>query len=235
MKLYGIAGKGTGKVGSMVYAISGGEQIVRQYNPIVANPNTERQVTQRSKFKLLTQLAAAVDATLAFRKQGLVSARNQFIAKNYDAVAVKNGEVTLSGADLQITPSSTPLTDLSATNGNGDTVNVSLANNSAELLDRVVYHAFTVQGANMIEHIGSTIVDEAGADGKFAGVLPKGSSATLILAYGVKDNSAAATIKYAETFADPNTFAVTGEVSKLFSTSDYSLTMTVGKVVDGLG
>ena len=235
MKLYGIAGKGTGKVGSMVYAISGGEQIVRQYNPIVANPNTERQVTQRSKFKLLTQLAAAIASTLAFRKQGLVSARNQFIAKNYGAIAVRNGEVTLSGADLQITPSSTPLTDLSATNGDNDTVNVSLVNNSAELLNRVVYHAFTVQSSNMIEHIGSAIADEPGADGKFAAVVPKGSSATLILAYGVKDNSAAATIKYAETFADPNTFDVTGEVSKLFSTSDYSLTMTVGKVVDGLG
>lgn len=235
MKLYGIAGKGTGKVGSMVYAISGGEQIVRQYNPIVANPNTERQVTQRSKFKLLTQLAAAIAPTLAFRKQGLVSARNQFIAKNYGAVAVRDGEVTLSGQDLQITPSSAPLSTITGTNGDNNTVNVSLRNNSAELLDRVVYHAFTVDDANMIEHIGSAIADEAGADGKFAAVVPKGVSATLILAYGVKDNSAAATIKYAETYADPNIFTVTGEVSKLFSTSDYSLTMTMGTVVDGLG
>lgn len=235
MKLYGIAGKGTGKVGSMVYAISGGEQIVRQYNPIVANPNTERQITQRSKFKLLTQLAAAIAPTLAFRKQGLVSARNQFIAKNYGAVAVRDGEATLSAQDLQITPSSTPLSAISGTNGDNNTVNVSLLTNSAELLNRVVYHAFTVDDANMIEHIGSAIADEPGADGKFAAVVPKGSSATLILAYGVKDNSAAATIKYAETYADPNIFTVTGEVSKLFSASDYSLTMTMGAVVDGLG
>lgn len=235
MKLYGIAGKGTGKVGSMVYAISGGEQIVRQYNPIVANPNTERQVTQRSKFKLLTQLAAAMAFALAFRKQGLVSARNQFIKKNYGAVAVKDGQVTLRGDELQLTPSNTPLSEITGTNGNNNTVNVSLANNSAELLDRVVYHAFTVEDANMIEHIGSAIADEPGADGKFAAVVPKGSSATLILAYGVKDNSAAATIKYEETYADPNSMLVCGDVSKLFSTSDYTLTMTVGAVVDGLG
>ena len=234
MKLYGIAGKGTGKVGSMVYAISGGEQIVRQYNPVVANPNTERQVTQRSKFKLLTQLAAAIAPTLAFRKQGLVSARNQFIAKNYAAVVMLDGKVELRGDELQITPSSTPLSEIRGTNGDNDTVNVALINNSAEVLDRVVYHAFTVEDAGIIEHIGSAIADEPGADGKFAAVVPKGGAATLILAYGVKDNSAAATIKYEETYADSNSMLVYGEVSKLFSTSDYSLTMTMGAVVDGL-
>lgn len=234
MKLYGIAGKGTGKVGSMVYAISGGEQIVRQYNPIVANPNTERQVTQRSKFKLLTQLAAAMAATLAFRKQGLVSARNQFIKKNYENVAILEGKAQLRGDKIQLTPSSTPLSEINGTNGNNDTVNVSLANNSAELLDRVVYHAYKVEDAGNIEHIGSTIVDEAGADGKFAGVVPKGDAATLVLAYGVKDNSASATIKYEETYADSNSLIAYGDVSKLFSTSDYSLTMTMGVVVDGL-
>ncbi len=235
MKLYGIAGKGTGKVGSMVYAISGGEQIVRQYNPIVANPNTERQVTQRSKFKLLTQLAASMAATLAFRKQGLVSARNQFIKKNYENVFFEDGKVELRGDEIQLTPSSTPLSEINGTNANDDTVNVSLMNNSAELLDRVVYHAYKVEDAGTIEHIGSTIVDEAGNDGKFAGVVPKGDAATLILAYGVKDNSAAATIKYQETYADSNSLIAYGEVSKLFSTSDYSLTMTMGVVVDGLG
>lgn len=234
MKLYGIAGKGTGKVGSMVYAISGGEQIVRQYNPIVANPNTERQVTQRSKFKLLTQLAAAIAPTLAFRKQGLVSARNQFIAKNYGAVAILEGKAQLRGDELQITPSSAPLSDISGTNGDNDTVNVMLDRNSAELIDRIVYHAFTVDDAGMLEHIGSAIADEAGADGKFAAVVPKGRAATLVLAYGVRDNSAAATIAYEETYTDSNSMLVYGEVSKLFSTSDYSLTMTVGTVVDGL-
>lgn len=233
MKLYGIAGKGTGKVGSMVYAISGGEQIVRQYNPVVANPNTERQVTQRSKFKLLTQLAAAMAATLAFRKQGLVSARNQFIAKNYANVFEEGGTVQVLGAELQITPSSTPISEITATIGDNNTVNVSLINNSAELLDRVVYHAFTVVSFNQLEHIGSAISDEPGADGKFAAVVPQGGTSTLILAYGVKDNSAAATIKYEDLFADPNSYIINSNVSQLFSTSDYTLTRTVGFIVDG--
>lgn len=82
MKLTGIFGKGTGRKGDAVFAISGGEQIVRQYNPVVSNPSTEGQVEQRAKLKLMSQLAAALSRALAFRKQGLVSARNQFVSKN---------------------------------------------------------------------------------------------------------------------------------------------------------
>ena len=54
MKLNGIVGKGTGKLGASVFAISGGEQIVRQYNPVVSNPNTDAQVAQRAKLKLMS-------------------------------------------------------------------------------------------------------------------------------------------------------------------------------------
>lgn len=82
MKLNGLVGKGSGKLGSSVFAISGGEQIVRQYNPVVSNPSTDGQVEQRAKLKLMSQLAAALSRALAFRKQGLVSARNQFVSKN---------------------------------------------------------------------------------------------------------------------------------------------------------
>ena len=76
MKLYGLFGKGSGKLGSSVFAISSGEQIVREYNPVVENPNTPAQVEQRAKFKLLSQLASDLASALAFKKEGLVSTRN---------------------------------------------------------------------------------------------------------------------------------------------------------------
>ena len=89
MKLYGMAGKGTGRVGSMVYAVRKGEQIVRQYNPNVANPNTRPQVVQRAKFKLLSQLSAIVGTTgIHFLTSGGVSQRNIFMKKNMPAVEV---------------------------------------------------------------------------------------------------------------------------------------------------
>lgn len=98
MKLYGMAGKGTGRVGSMVYAVRKGEQIVRQYNPMVTNPNTPAQVGQRAKFKLLTQLGAVVDgAGMFFRnlKAG-ESMRNAFMRANMGAVTLApTGDVAL--------------------------------------------------------------------------------------------------------------------------------------------
>lgn len=106
MKQYGLLGKGTGKLGSSVFAISGGEQIVREYNPKVSNPNTQLQVEQRAKFKLMSQLAAAFAPFFGFTKKGLISARNQFVAKNIHLVGYNptNGAV-MDLEDIALTPS----------------------------------------------------------------------------------------------------------------------------------
>ena len=83
MKLNGMAGKGSGKLGSMVYATVRGAQIVRQYNPVVFNPNTEKQVVQRTRFALLTKLAAMMSDALVFQgRKAMVSNRNAFIKAN---------------------------------------------------------------------------------------------------------------------------------------------------------
>lgn len=78
-----MAGRGTGKLGSMVYASVRGTQIVRQYNPIVYNPNTEKQSLQRARFSLLTKMAAMLSPALVFQgREGLVTNRNAFIKAN---------------------------------------------------------------------------------------------------------------------------------------------------------
>ena len=51
MKLVGILGSGSGKLGSSVFSTVAGETVVRQYQPTVANPNTEAQVNQRARMK----------------------------------------------------------------------------------------------------------------------------------------------------------------------------------------
>ena len=51
-KMYGFSGKVTGKKGDAVFAVRNGEQIIRQYNPIVANPSTQKQVDARAALKL---------------------------------------------------------------------------------------------------------------------------------------------------------------------------------------
>lgn len=120
MKLNGFVGKGSGKLGSSVFAISGGEQIVREYNPRVANPNTDAQVAQRAKFKLMSQLAAALAPALAFKKMRLESARNQFVAKNIGLCSVSDGKATCAMLGLQLTPGTAQFNnaDISITNEN---------------------------------------------------------------------------------------------------------------------
>lgn len=106
MKLNGMAGKGSGKLGSMVYATVRGAQIVRQYNPIVFNPNTEKQVLQRNRFTVLTKVAAALSAGMMFSgRKPMESNRNAFIRANQGAFT--EGASTMLFNDLTLSGSST--------------------------------------------------------------------------------------------------------------------------------
>lgn len=54
-----------GRVGGQVYAVNGGEQIIRTYNPVVANPRTSLQQAQRAKVVLAGKLSSLTpDAVL---------------------------------------------------------------------------------------------------------------------------------------------------------------------------
>lgn len=48
-KIYGMNGVATGRRGNDVFAVTNGTQIVRQYQPIVANPRTDAQLRQRAR------------------------------------------------------------------------------------------------------------------------------------------------------------------------------------------
>lgn len=61
-KIYGINGRITGKVGNTVFAVDGGIQVARQYNPIVANPRTAAQQVQRLKVNLAGQMSRGIQA-----------------------------------------------------------------------------------------------------------------------------------------------------------------------------
>lgn len=48
-KIYGMNGVATGRRGNDVFAVTNGTQIVRQYQPVVANPRTDAQLRQRAR------------------------------------------------------------------------------------------------------------------------------------------------------------------------------------------
>lgn len=100
--MQGITGKLSGKMGSAVFRVREGQQVVTQYNPIVKNPNTSGQQGQRAKFKLMAQLAAVMASgigTLSVTKRkskGTPSQRNAFTSLNFPLVTV-----TSEGQDVK--------------------------------------------------------------------------------------------------------------------------------------
>lgn len=87
MKLAGIVGTGVGKLGASVFTVRKGQQVVRQYQPTVSNPNTEEQVRVRALFSLLTKNAKLLSGAFGFKVSGLETQRNAFIKANYGVSA----------------------------------------------------------------------------------------------------------------------------------------------------
>lgn len=219
---------GTGKLGNAVYAKVAGECIAREYRPEISNPSTEGQVEQRSKFKLMSQLSAALKPSLAIRKEGLKSARNIFSSINAKLATINDGVAQINLNKVQITKSTRGLADFIADRTSGTKVVVALSEDFATNLDSVVYAAFTKQQDGSLVDFDSIKIDAAGADGTFEGELKYTDKAVVIYAYGLKTTSAKASAAYA------NMVAPTAEqVAKLIATSSEvangtQLTMTKG-------
>lgn len=85
MKLKGIAGKGAGKAGEMVFSVFRGEQVVRWMPRSVRNPNTARQQLSRAKFKEAVTMSRIFNDALAVGFSGVktqtLSARNEFVKR----------------------------------------------------------------------------------------------------------------------------------------------------------
>lgn len=228
MKLNGFVGTGTGKLGSSVFAVNAGEQIVRQYQPVVANPSTEGQVEQRSKLKLMSQLAAAYATVIAFRKDGMKSARNLFISKNIANVQIDDETASINLPAIQLTPGTTGIPVISVSRDGTTALNVALAADASKVCARVVYVAMKKTADGSLQYLDSAVVETAGVDGTFAGTLAYTADEVVVYAYGIKDLSAAAAAIYANYGVTSGTQIATLVANRSFSASDFGFTKTVG-------
>jgi hypothetical protein len=108
-KVTSLYGKTTGKIGSIVFSTSGGETIAREYNPHVANPNTQAQVNQRARMKLMSQLSASLSPVIAMQKEGLISKRNKFVKRNFANSYASQGVAQISYENVQLTEGNSAL------------------------------------------------------------------------------------------------------------------------------
>lgn len=99
MKLNGLVGGGTGKLGNSVFSQNAGRTIVRQYQPEVKNPNTARQQNSRARFTLAGDIAKQFAQVLAIGRPrvGALTSRNQFTK---DIIPVAAGAINMDGDTL---------------------------------------------------------------------------------------------------------------------------------------
>ena len=226
MKLQGYL-KGSGKLGNMVVARVAGETIARDYNPNVANPNTDSQVGQRSRFKLASQVSAALAPVIAIPRQGLKSARNLFVKKNFENFVKVGNNAAVNLPALEITAGSISAPVLSSTR-NSSQISVGLTVADESGLARMVYALFKVDADQQLQYVNSQVKEADDANPNFTAQFSLISGQILILGYGIYDADASATAKYAD-YAVASAQDVANLVAtRALSTTDFRFTKTAG-------
>ena len=222
MKLKGIFGKGTGKVGASVFAVSGGEQIVREYNPNVSNPNSPAQVEQRAKLKLLSQIAAALATIIAFAKDGLISARNKFVSANYPLTSFVNNQARILVEAIDLTGGTETLPSPSQTSENS----YELEEPANAGIDAVLYAGVKCDGEDKLVIVDSQLITTPGAGRTFPVTISGLVANNFLYAYGIKYANKSDKVRYENYIAVAGDTNATLDVVKSMVMSGATFTQT---------
>ena len=229
-----LFGKINGKIGGVVFSTSGGIQITREYNPNVANPNTQAQVNQRARMKLMSQLSAVMAPVIAMQKMGLVSARNQFTKRNFGYSYVSDGEAQISYENIQLTQGNAALPRI-IFGQVGQVKYLELEEVADASINRVVYIIYRKTAEGKLQFELSHIHEQPGNNGKFTWELPPrfGDDNYVFYAYGMKDMNAKATAQYGDFNVTTANDLATLVASRKISMTDYQFTQTRGGTSNG--
>lgn len=238
-----LYGKTMGKIGSIVFSTSGGKTIAREYNPHVANPNTMAQINQRARMKLMSQLSASLSPVIAMRKDGLTSARNKFVQKNFGASYASEGVAQISYENVQLTSGNSALPQIKWVSLRDSDVQALVAFFSDEPsanISRVVWCLFRKTDEGKLELVSSIISSQRGSsDGggyftvSFTNIPLKENTGVLeydyvIYAYGMSDTSERATARYGNLNVQSATDIARLIATRTISFEDYQFTQTRG-------
>lgn len=238
-----LFGKISGKLGAVVFSTSGGATISREYNPHVANPNTDAQINQRARMKLMSQLSACLAPVIAMQKDGLVSVRNQFVKRNFDSCYSVNGQAQISYENVQLTQGNVGLPQIkwaAETDTGTPTIFAFFTDEPSATISRVVWCLFRKTEEGKLEFVSSQIIETREGPtanryfwGAFEGVTMNEDDATLaadyvIYAYGMIDASERATAQYGNLNVNTATDIADLVTNRRISYMDYQFTQTRG-------
>lgn len=239
-----LFGKITGKLGAVVFSTSGGQTISREYNPHVANPNTDAQINQRARMKLMSQLSACLAPVIAMQREGLVSVRNKFVKRNFESCYSVNGQAQISYENVQLTQGNAGLpliqyaADLDAETG-FPTLKVFFSEVPNIQIARVVWCLFKKTDEGKLSFIESMIVTNRSTLGETGYFIGKFTSIILddqsklgadyvIYGYGMIDASERATAQYGNLNVNTATDLADLVTNRNISYMDYQFTQTRG-------
>lgn len=227
MKLNGILGKASGKLGSAVFATQGGQQVVRQYQPNVKNPNTEAQTMQRARFKLMTQLSSSYANVIAIPRSGSQTSRNLFVKKNMPLVIGTADGAQVVYENLQLTNGTRALPGIHVTR-DGGSLKIELVQSPSSTVNRVAYCAFSKDSEGQLALEKTIIVSVAGEGGTFPTTIDNVDADLIFYAYGMIDGGASATANFENYHVDSATDLAKLISSRKLSLTDYQMTKTRG-------
>lgn len=228
MRLTSPRSKGVGKVGSSVYSINHGVQIEREYNPHVSNPSTTSQVSQRSRFKLASQVSASLEQVIAIPRKGILSPRNRFVQRNMGFFYGSPDGAHVSYENLQLTLGAKGLPRIEASRSTSGKLRLELERGVYPYYTHVAYSIFVKNDDGSLLLYDSTIIEVTdGVDAAFyetddiAGNL-------VIYAYGYSLKTAKAKAKYDSYKVETATDMATLIANRRIETSDVYFTNTRG-------
>lgn len=233
MKLTGITGTGTGKLGSSVFAVNSGVQIVRQYQPVVSNPSTDAQVEQRAKLKLASQLARDLKLSIAIPRKGLVTSRNAFMSKNFPSIGWATDKATVNLQLIQLTESTTSFGSITSATLNLDRGSIDLAMQgfSPDYWEGIIVSVYRPNADNSLSFVAE--FNEKAASGFSAGVFHVydtngvAQANDIIYVYAYAPTSADARAKYENMVVNEGVTLATLLTNRVITSADMQVSKTL--------
>ena len=196
MITYSIAGKGKGKLGSSVYYINHGTQVAREYTGSVTNPSTSAQVAQRARFKLASQVSAAMEDVIVIPRKGMQSPRNRFTKVNMPFFYADGQGAVVSYENLQITIGNQGLPGILVERIANNKMTLALQSAANHSVTHVVYSIFKKTDEDMLQLMNSVVVEGSSDNDAFTIDVDDIPGNLVVYAYGFRGRNAKAEAKY---------------------------------------